>query len=138
MGPNDQKGNRKQIVRRRLQSVSGQPQRRRISRIPSPSPPSDEYDLSDDELEAKLRDSFRAEGKRLRDAILREIGGDVRSFVRESLANMSSRQRRRVQSFLNRRFGGRGGAAVDWSVEERIAALEAKIIDLKEQPRANT
>jgi hypothetical protein len=80
------------------------PQRRMISVSPIPS---GECDLSDDDLEAKLRDSFRAEGARIREAIRREIGGDLLSIVRESLGNMSAKDRRRVLAFLDRRFGVR-------------------------------
>jgi hypothetical protein len=47
-----------------------------------------------------------AEQERVRDAIRREIGGDVLSFVQEGLKNMSRRERRRVQSFLDHRLVG--------------------------------
>ena len=94
------------MIRRRLTSVkrsehaSPEPPRRRISSIPSPSIPSDECDLSDDDLSAKLRDSFRAEGARVREAIRQAIGGDIQSIVSESLGNMNSRDRRRALSLL--------------------------------------
>lgn len=113
MSPNDQKSDREQMIRRRLTSTkpaadaSETPRRRRLSGIPYPSPPSDERDLLTDDLEAKLRLSYLAEQARIRDAILRETGGDVLSIVRESLGNMSSRDRRRVQSLLGRRLGVR-------------------------------
>jgi hypothetical protein len=89
----------------RSEIVSAQPPRRRISSIPSPSIPSDDRDLSDDDLGARLRDSFLAEGKRVRDTIHRAIGGDLLSIVRESLSNMSSRDRRRVLRLLDCRSG---------------------------------
>jgi hypothetical protein len=93
------------MIRRRLTSTKGsegdstQPRRRRISRSPSASIPQDERDPQ----LAELRANFRAEGARLRDAIRREIGGDVLPLVHESLGNMSSKARRRVLSFLDRR-----------------------------------
>ena len=94
------------MIQRRLESTSTKARRRRISEIPSPSLPSDERDLSDDDLAVALRESFRAEGKRIRDAIRREIGGDILSVVQEGLRNMSRKARRRVLSFLDRRLAG--------------------------------
>jgi hypothetical protein len=102
-----------QMIRKRLTITkqpaiaSAQPRRRRLSGTPSPSIPSDERDLSTDDLAAKLRDSFLAEGRRVREAIRREIGGDVLSILQEGLKSMSSRERRRVQSFLDHRLAGR-------------------------------
>ena len=79
------------MIRRRLantkrsENVSGQPQRRRISEIPPPSVPQDERDLSDDELEAKLRDSFRAEQIRLRNMIRQVITVEDLMIMRKAL-----------------------------------------------------
>jgi hypothetical protein len=95
------------MIRRRLESTSTKPQRRRISGTQSPAIPQDERDLSNDDLGAALRFSYLAEGKRIRDVIHREIGGDVLSIVRESLGKMSGRGRRRVLSFLDRCLGVR-------------------------------
>jgi hypothetical protein len=91
------------MIRRRLtntswsEHISPAPQRRRISRIPSPSPPSDERD---DDLGAAIRLSYLAERARVRDALRREIGDDLLSVVQEGLRNMSPKARRRVQSRL--------------------------------------
>jgi hypothetical protein len=83
---------------KRSEGESAQPQRRRISRIPSPSIPSDERDLSDDDLTAaKLAESFRAERARVRDAIRRAIGNDLRS-------------RSRVEKPANERLGASSDA----------------------------
>jgi hypothetical protein len=91
---------------RRSERASPQPRRRRIKRIPSPSLPSDERDLSDDDLAAALRRSQLGEARRVRDAIRREIGGDIMSIVRESLQNMNSKAgRRRVLRLLHCRLG---------------------------------
>ncbi len=102
------------MIRRRLSSptrseiASAKPQRRRISGIPSPPIRSDQHVVStDDDLVAELRRSQLAEARRVREAIRREIGGDVLSIVHESLSNMSSRDRRRFQSLLDRCLAGR-------------------------------
>ncbi len=95
------------MIRRRLTSAnqseraSPEPRRRRISRTLSPSMPSDDCDLSDDDLRVKLRDSFLAAGARVREAIRREIGDDLLPILHESLGNMSSRERRQVLSLLD-------------------------------------
>ena len=91
------------MIRRRPQSVSMKPQRRRLSGIPSPSIPTDEYDVS----LAELRASFLAEQARIRDAIRQAIGDDIMSIVRESLQKMNRKGRRRVLSLLDDRFGVR-------------------------------
>jgi len=96
------------MIRKRLASAkrpeiaSAQPRRHRLAGPPSTSIPSDECDSELAELEA----NFMAEQERVRDAIRREIGGDVLSFVQEGLKNMSRRERRRVQSFLDHRLVG--------------------------------
>jgi hypothetical protein len=92
---------------RRSERASPQPPRRRILSIPSPSKPRDDRDpQTDDDIRAKLRDSFRAEGKRVAEAIRQEIGGDLLMIVRESLGNMkSSTGRRRVLRLLDCRLG---------------------------------
>jgi hypothetical protein len=101
------------MIRKRLssttrsESASPAPQRRRISRIPSPSIPQDERNLSDDDLRAELRDSYLTEQARVRDAIRREIGDNLPAIVRESVTNMSAGYRRRVLSLFKRRLAGR-------------------------------
>jgi len=100
------------MMRRRLTSMmqsegdSAQPRRRRISRTPSPSLPRDERDLSDNDLAAGLKVSFRSEGARIREAIRRATGGDVLSVVQEGLTSMSSSGRRRVLSLLDHHLAG--------------------------------
>ncbi len=101
---------RKRISNQQLpEHASPQPLRRRISRLSSPSEPQDEPDpqTENDLAAAKLQLSYLAEGKRIRDMILRELGDDLPSLVRESLGNMSSRDRGRVRAVLNRRLGVR-------------------------------
>ncbi len=93
------------MIRRRLQSTSPEPRRRRLAGIPAPSILSDERDLSDDDLAAALRLSYLAEQARIRDAILRESGGDIMRIVQEGLRNMSIRRRRRILSLLDHRLG---------------------------------
>ena len=103
------------MIRKRISNqqppehVSPQPLRRRISRPSSPSEAQDERDpQNDDDLAAaKLQLSYLAEGKRIRDMLIREIGDDLPSLVRESLGNMSSRDRGRVRAVLDRQLGVR-------------------------------
>jgi hypothetical protein len=94
------------MIRRRLEIASAQPRRCRISTPPPSAIPSDDRDFSDDDLEAKLRDSFRAEGKRVAEAIRQATGGDIMRIVQEGLRNMSGRARRRVQSLLDHLLAG--------------------------------
>lgn len=96
---------RKQISnQRQSEQTSTAPRRRKISGIPAPTLPSDERDLSDDDLAASLRLSYLAEQKRVAEAIRQEIGDDLLSLLRDSLANMSGRGRRRVLALLDRRL----------------------------------
>ena len=87
----------------RSEDASPEPRRCRILRTPS----SPDHGISDNDLAAAHRDSFRAERARLRDAICRATGGDIMRVVAEGLRNMSSSSgRRRVLSLLGHHRAG--------------------------------
>ena len=70
------------LTTKRSEHASPEPRRRRLSGVSAPSLPQDERDLSDDDLRAKLRDSFLAEQVRIRNMIRQVVGDNILVIVR--------------------------------------------------------